>query len=143
MDRIFIIHGHDGASLYRLKDFLTSTLGLDVVILKDEPSAGKTVIENFESVAGTCTHAIALLTPDDKQAGDLEGNSKFRSRQNVILEIGWFMARIGRSNVVLLHKGDVELPSDISGILYKSFKSDIEETFEPLRRELERWGLIW
>jgi predicted nucleotide-binding protein len=41
-----------------------------------------------------------------------------RARQNVILELGYFMGRLGRTKVCALYKGAMELPSDYQGILY-------------------------
>lgn len=83
-----------------------------------------------------------LLTPDDKQAEQLTGQDKWRSRQNVILEMGWFMAKLGRERVAMLHKGSVELPSDLMGVLYLSFNTSIFEVSEKIKRRLAGCGFI-
>ena len=52
---------------------------------------------------------------------NLEGigpNARFRARQNVIFEFGFFIARLGRQRVAALCKGDIELPSDYHGVVY-------------------------
>ena len=139
--RVFIVHGHDSAAMFELKDFLTS-LGLEPIILFQQDDKGMTVIEKFERFAPSCEFAFVLLTPDDRQAADLPRGERWRARQNVILEMGWFMARLGRPRVVLLHKGEVELPSDILGVLYLPFKSSVFEVSERIRQRLNGEGLL-
>ncbi|WP_312865064.1 TIR domain-containing protein [Rhizobium leguminosarum] len=41
-----------------------------------------------------------------------------RARQNVIFERGYFAGKLGRGRVCLLRKGEVEIPSDLFGIIY-------------------------
>ncbi len=41
-----------------------------------------------------------------------------RARQNVILELGYFIGRLGRARVCALYMEGVEIPSDIHGVLY-------------------------
>ena len=139
--KIFLIHGHDSVAVFELKDFISS-LGLEPLVLFQLDDRGMHIIEKFEYYADQCDFAIALLTPDDKQAKDLNSSEKWRARQNVILEIGWFMRRLGRKGVALLHKGDVELPSDLLGILYLSYNGSIYEVSERIRQRLQGQGLI-
>ncbi len=140
MDRVFICHGHDSNPLWELKGFL-GALGLEPVVLLEQDDLGLTLIEKFEYYAEQCKFAFALLTPDDRQAQDLEGQAKWRARQNVILELGWFMHKLGRRCVALLHKGEVELPSDLIGILYLPFSVSIFEVSGRIRQRLEGCGL--
>ncbi len=64
---------------------------------------------------------MVLLTPDDKASpAGSSTEEKWRARQNVIMELGWFMARLGRERVLLLHQGSVEIPSDILGVIYSA-----------------------
>jgi predicted nucleotide-binding protein len=59
------------------------------------------------------------MTPDDM--GCERGNEdqlRPRARQNVVLELGYFVGRLTRSHVAVLYKGSVELPSDYHGVLY-------------------------
>lgn len=138
---VFIIHGHDSVALLELKEFIRK-VGLTPVVLKDKPNQNLTIIEKFEKYASTCVYALAILTPDDKQANDLINSEKSRARQNVIMEAGWFMGKLGRHKVSMLHKGEIELPSDIFGILYLPFNTSIMEVSEQLRDELMAQGLI-
>jgi predicted nucleotide-binding protein len=77
------------------------------------------VIEKFEAHAQPAMFAVVLLTPDDE--GRVKGADDWnpRARQNVVLEHGYFIGRLGRSRVVALFRGNVELPSDLSGLIYK------------------------
>lgn len=138
---VFIVHGHDSVSMFELKDFLVS-LGLNPMVLFQLDDLGLTIVEKFEHYASQCEFAIALLTPDDKVADKLTGLDVWRARQNVYLEIGWFMRKMGRPRVVLLYKGLIELPSDLLGILYLPFTKSIYEVSEKIRQRLQGQGLI-
>jgi len=140
--KIFVIHGHDSEALEDLHAFLESQKTTPIIIQTKTSMGSSTIIEKFEKYAKDAVFAIALLTPDDKQAEELEGNSKFRARQNVILEMGWFMGKLGRERIILLHKGSVELPSDIIGISYMKFENTISEIHEKIIFELREQGLI-
>lgn len=91
---------------------------LDPIIIAKKPSGGKTIIEMIEH-RGDVQFAVILLTPDDK-GGLNKDRSKLqpRARQNVILELGYFMGRLGREKVIALYRGSVELPSDMHGVIY-------------------------
>ncbi len=116
--RIFIVHGH-AEDIFNSAARVVDKLGLESVILKEEASRGRTIIEKFEDEASTAGFAIVCITPDDegRQIGDEMLNR--RARQNVILELGYFYAKLGRGKVVALYKSEknFELPSDISGII--------------------------
>jgi predicted nucleotide-binding protein len=96
--------------------FLSNT-GFDPVILHEQASRGKTVIEKVEANSDV-SFAVVLLTPDDvgraKSSTDLEP----RARQNVLLELGYFIAKLGRENVCALKRGDVIIPSDFAGVVW-------------------------
>ncbi len=119
--KVFVVHGHDGESKEMVARFLEK-LELEPIILHEQPNQGRTIIEKFEMSSRDVAFAVILLTPDDVGAAvgasaDLRG----RARQNVILELGYFMGRLGRTNVCALHKSGVELPSDYQGVLYVEF----------------------
>ncbi len=114
--RIFLVHGQDEGSRESVARFL-ERLGFDVTILHERANQGRTVIEKFEA-HGNSGFAVVLLTPDDE--GGEKGSSPMRSRarQNVLLEWGYFVGRLGRDHVCALRKGDVELPSDMIGLVW-------------------------
>ncbi|KND21130.1 hypothetical protein ADZ37_01130 [Pannonibacter phragmitetus] len=116
-NKIFIVHGHDEGALYGLARFLEK-LKLEVIILKEQPNQGRTIIEKYEDSAAEVGFAVVLLTPDDVGSAVLaEGHSQ-RARQNVIFELGYFAGKLGRGRVCLLRKGNVEIPSDLFGVVY-------------------------
>ena len=101
-----------------------SKLGLEPIILHEQPNEGKTIIEKFEKHADV-GFAIVLLSPDDKafpKAND-PATARFRARQNVILELGYFAGSLGRSRVFSLYRDgtDLELPSDVAGVVYSLY----------------------
>ena len=118
-NRIFLIHGHNNEIKESVARFLES-LDLGVIILHEQPNKGQTIIEKLESFSEV-DYAIALLTGDDKGDSIKSSNKKSgftRARQNVIFEMGYFASSLGRNRLTILYEEGVEVPSDISGILY-------------------------
>jgi predicted nucleotide-binding protein len=86
------------------------------IVLHEQASRGKTVIEQFEAHADV-EFAVVLLTGNDVGAAKSEpAKLQPRARQNVILELGCFTGRIGRDRVCALYENGVELPSDYDGV---------------------------
>lgn len=115
--KIFIVHGHNNEMKLSLARTIEK-LGLVPVILHEQPNRGRTIIEKFERLSHDVGFAVVLLSADD-----LMDNGAYRARQNVILELGYFIAKLGRENVVALYdtSKEVEIPSDISGVLYEAY----------------------
>jgi len=138
---VFIVHGHNDAVKYELKNYLQNTLGIpEPIILHEQPNMGRTLIQKFEDYAYRSNLAFILLTPDDKPANTNDSDDgKRRARQNVILELGFFLGTLGRETgrVILLHIGPLELPSDLSGVTYIDISNGIEAAGEEIRRELK------
>lgn len=114
---VFIIHGHDNELKTEVQLLLTRA-GVNNLVLHEQADKGRTIIDKLVEESFSSNYAIALLSPDDI----LENGSK-RSRQNVILEIGYFIGRLGKERVRLLKRGDIEIPSDLQGILYENYDS--------------------
>lgn len=115
-NQIFIVHGHDTGARESIARFI-ERLGIDVVILHEQANRGGTIIEKIEANRDV-GFAIVLLTPDDEGRRIGETNLAPRARQNVLLELGYFMAYLGRSNVCALRSGNVEIPSDFAGVVW-------------------------
>lgn len=114
-NKVFIVHGHDDLAKVTLARFL-ERVGLEPVILHEQPSSSQTIIEKIESHSDV-GYAIVLYTPCD--TGSKTGNNPSpRARQNVVFEHGYFIGKLGRSKVTALVKGHVETPNDISGVVY-------------------------
>ncbi len=135
--RAFIVHGHDEVALLQLKNYLQNTLHWpEPVVLREQPNFGKTLIEKFEDLSGEIDCVFVLLTPDDAMASATPNNLR-RSRQNVIFELGFFFAQLGRlsGRIAVLYKGATELPSDIQGIAWIGIDNGIDAAGEEIRRE--------
>jgi CheY-like chemotaxis protein len=114
--RVFIAHGHDEVAKLTVARFIEE-MGMTPVILAEQANIGRTIIEKFEQNADV-SFAVVILTPDDTAfLRGRDANACFRARQNVILELGYFFAKLGRKKVCALHKAQVEIPSDIHGVL--------------------------
>ncbi|MEA3403941.1 MAG: nucleotide-binding protein [Armatimonadota bacterium] len=138
---VFIIHGHDYRAALELRDLLQDEHGLQVVLMEQEPHAGRTLIEKFEEEAEPCGFAVAVFTPDDVVTKG-EDAEYAQMRPNVVFELGWFCARLGRPNVAILYKEGTTMPSDLSGVAYYKFHESPEECWRKLRDELKRAGLL-
>jgi len=138
-NKVFIVYGHDAEAREQL-ELILRRLKLEPVVLQNLPSGGDTIIEKLERTSDV-PYACVLLTPDDEghPAGSVK-EKKFRARQNVVLEMGMFLAKLGRSKVAILHKGNVELPSDIQGLIWIPFKNRVDEGKDRLAAELQEAG---
>ena len=137
--QVFVVHGRDVAAKEQVRTFLTQ-LDLEPVILDEQPNRGNTVIEKFEENADV-GFAVVLFTPDD--TGGLASTSnepRPRARQNVIFELGFFVGKLGRKKVCVLHKGDVEIMSDYQGVIYVSMYDDGGWQLK-LAQEIQRAGI--
>jgi predicted nucleotide-binding protein len=116
---VFLVHGHNERWLQEVARFVEQ-FDLELVILREEPNQGRTVIEKFERYAANAGFAIVLLTADDKGGVASEDPATYRprARQNAILELGYFLAKLGRARVCALYEQDVEIPSDYSGVIF-------------------------
>ena len=112
--KIFLVHGHAEGPKESVSAFLRA-IGLEVIILHEQPNKGQTIIEKLENHSNVA-FAVVLLTPDDAVAS--AQNRSRRARQNVILELGYFLAKLGRQRVCCIYVDGVELPSDYHGVLY-------------------------
>jgi predicted nucleotide-binding protein len=123
-DKIFVVHGRD-ARLQAVARVVQRLTGNDPVILRERPNQGRTIIEKFIEETSEAGFAIVIVTGDDE--GRLrDGNEelRLRARQNVVLELGYFIGHLGRDRVAVLYEQGVEPPSDMSGVLYESLDSD-------------------
>ena len=133
--RVFVVHGHGGTE-HAVAGFLRQ-LGLEPVVLHEKANEGQTIIEKFEAHSDV-GFAVILITPDDV-GGLKDGPQRPRARQNVVLELGYFVGRLGRNKVCPLIQGDVELPSDVLGLGWVEFDKH-EGWHLKLAKELQAAG---
>lgn len=136
-NRIFIVHGHDAEVRESVARFLT-TIGFDPVILHEQPNQGRTVIEKVEQHSDV-GFAVVLLTPDDEGRPAGDGSLAPRARQNVLIELGYFIGLLGRAKVCALKRGDVDVPSDFAGVVWEAMDGG-GGWKQVLARELEAAG---
>lgn len=124
--RIFIVHGHDNEMVHAAAR-LVAHLGFEPVILIEQPNQGRTIIEKFEDFSDV-PFAIVLFSPDDQGKAVNETDLKPRPRQNVVFELGFFIGKLGRDKVVVLHKvvENFEMLSDFQGVLFEPFREGWE-----------------
>jgi predicted nucleotide-binding protein len=139
-NRVFIVHGHNDAVREAVARFLEK-LGLEVIILHEQPNKGRTIIEKFVDYSDV-VYAVILLTADD--IGNIKGtmmeNMKPRARQNVIFELGYFLGKLGRERVCALYEEGVEVLSDYSGVIYITIDAHNAWKLQ-LAKELKATGL--
>jgi predicted nucleotide-binding protein len=127
--KVFVVYGHDETAKNHLEAMLRRW-GLEPLIFDQLPSEGQTVIEKLEKYTADVRFAVVLATPDDEgnRAGR-DDEKAYRARQNVVLELGMLLSRLGRSRVAILLKqqANMERPSDIQGLIYIPFKDDLQK----------------
>lgn len=133
-DKVFIVHGRNDILRGEVSDFIYS-LGLQGIILHDQPNMGRHLLTKFIDEAELVTFAVVLMTGDDVGGLDADSLSP-RARQNVILELGYFLAHLGQPRVCALISPGLETPSDFDGIVYIEM-DEAGEWMRLLRRELE------
>ncbi len=141
-NNVFVVYGHNKTARNQLEAMLRRW-NLEPIILDQMPSSGATIIEKLEKCIKETGFGIVLATPDDigyPSGGDEK--KKFRVRQNVVLELGMLLAKLGRSKVAILLSTaeEMEKPSDIEGLVYIPFKDDVEEAKVLLAKELKQNG---
>jgi predicted nucleotide-binding protein len=125
--KVFVVYGHDQTSRTQLEAMLRRW-GLEPLILDQLPTEGQTVIEKLEAAIAEASFGVVLATPDDEgYRANRPDEKAYRARQNVVLELGMLLSKLGRQNVAILLKTqeNMERPSDIQGLIYIPFKDDI------------------
>ncbi len=139
--KIFIVHGHDEASKTLVAEYVKS-IQLDPIILHEQANGGRTLIEKLEHYSDDVGYSIVIATPDDKgfEKNEQPESAKPRARQNVIMELGFFVGKLTRKRVCLLYQEGTELPTDLLGIVYIPF-DEAENWKLLLARELKNAGI--
>lgn len=137
--RIFVVHGHHEALKYQTVRLLEKALpDAEVIILHEMPNEGDTIIEKLERFSDVA-FAVVLVTGDDAVTLP-NGTAERRARQNVVLELGWFLGKLGRKKVCALLEEGVKTPSDYAGVAYTALDAAGAWRSE-LLRELNAAGL--
>ncbi len=140
--RIFLIHGHDAALKNEMARLL-ERLEFQPVILHEQPDRGRMILSKLQAELADVGYAMVLLTPDDMcGATKTAGKKASRARQNVVFEYGMLLGLLGEGRVCAVVKGDVELPSDLHGVLYKQLAegASLDSIAVDLAKELKMAG---
>lgn len=144
-NKVFIVHGHDHGLKTDIERFIHQ-IGLEPIVLHRQADKGLTIIEKFEEHSDV-GYAFILLTPDEvaytidqETVDDGVRIKERRARPNVIFEFGYFVGKLGRNRVCCIYKEGVELPSDLSGLIYKKVADTIETQAFSIIRELKAAG---
>jgi predicted nucleotide-binding protein len=132
--KVFVVYGHDEAARTQL-DAMLRRWGLEPIILDQLPSKGQTIIEKLEDYTEDVGFSVVLATPDDfGYPKNHEDQKAYRARQNVVLELGMLLIKLGRPRVAILLGNQVEMerPSDIQGLIYIPFRSNLQKEAGPL-----------
>lgn len=133
-NRVFVVHGRNEPARLAVVSFLES-IGLQGIVLHDQPNMGRHLLTKFIGEAELVTFAVVLMTDDD--VGSVKGGQLApRARQNVILELGYFLAYLGQAKVCALISPGLETPSDFDGIVYIKMGAD-QRWQKELLRELQ------
>lgn len=134
--KIFIVHGHDEGARESVTRFL-ERVGFEAVILHEQANKGRTIIEKVVA-HGDVGFAVVILTADDEGC-EKGGTLAPRARQNVLLELGYFIGRLGRDRVCALKRGELEIPNDFAGVVWESMDNG-SNWKQALARELQAAG---
>lgn len=116
-ERVFVVHGRDADVKARVVQEVERVTGTRPIVLHEQSDGGRTIIEKLERDSDFTGFAVALLTADD--VGCLAGSphGRYRARQNVVFETGFFMGRLGRRRVMVIADERVERPSELDGLV--------------------------
>lgn len=137
--RVFIVHGHSEAVRVNV-ELLIKELGFEPIVLFKRPNMGATIIEKLEREMEQVAFAIVLYTKCDEGRNIDEPELKPRARQNVVFEHGMMCGLIGRKKVAALVESGVEIPGDLSGVVYIDLDSKEAWKLE-LAKEMKAAGL--
>jgi predicted nucleotide-binding protein len=138
--RVFIVHGRDRQHREELERILISE-SLEPVVIQSMARTGSDLLTFLEDKIHDCLAGFILLTPDDEGRLYQYGQDlRQRARQNVIFEAGYLTALFRDTNrICFLKKGDLEIPSDLSGLLMETFAEALDP--QRIHLTLKQWGL--
>lgn len=131
MSKIFIVHGHD-EGLKQSVARIIEKQSIQPIILSEKANTGRTIIEKVEKYSDVGC-AICLFTADDMGREKSDKADKSRARQNVVFETGYFMGKLGRDHIVILSDSDVDIPSDLDGVVYTNTRNWEVDLLKELR----------
>lgn len=135
--KAFIAHGGKSEALNKLKEFLVA-LGVEPLIVEEQPSEGRSVGENVDLYARQADCAIILATK-----GDIDGETgRFIPRGNVLMEIGKSQ-ELFKDKIIYLLQAGTKFPTNISEKVWGRFTTQrMDDAFIKIARELHKFGIL-
>ena len=128
-----------------MKQALTKVLTklwLAPVVMQEEPSQGRKIVEHFVDYADV-GFAVVLLSPDDYTYPKAEAATKRKlsPQQDVIFILGFLLGKLGKGKVLVFYKEstDFAVPIDFEGVKFTAF-DDRDSWKLTLIRELTASG---
>lgn len=121
VSKVFVVHGHNNEKKEAVARLIEQQ-EIQAIILHEQANQGATIIEKIERNSDVGC-AVCLFTADDIGQPKTASNGSARARQNVVFEAGFFMGKLGRDKVIIIADHDVEMPSDLQGIVYTDSNS--------------------
>ena len=137
--KVFVVHGRKEGVRDDIELFLRR-IGLEPIVLCNQPDSGLTIIEKIEKYTDV-NFAVVLYTDCDLGKLKSDVDLKPRARQNVVFEHGYLIAKLTRKNVVALVEPGVEIPGDLSGIIYISLAET--DWKQHVMKEMNNCGMIF
>ena len=114
--KVFIVYGKN-EQLKKDVSTYVAEIGYKPVLVETNENISDTIIESIEVLSKDVAYAIVILSEDDKVILNGQDNYKFRPRENVIFEFGYFISLLGRERVIVLN--DIKgIFSDLNGVYY-------------------------
>ena len=106
------------------------------IVLADDKTIGNSILENFKENAEKASYAVCLYSLDDQIS-----KNKYRARQNVLFEHGYFEHMLEKGRTIMIVENDnsktLDIPSDLNGKLYIEYdKNKPSEWQSKLKKEL-------
>ena len=139
--QVFIVHGKNEGIREELVKFLKEK-GIGSVVIQAKARTGGDLLSTIEDQINSCMAGFILLTPDDEGRLYKYGEQpKMRPRQNVIFEAGFLTALFRKTRrVCFVKEGDLEIPSDLNGMLMETYTGNLDE--KRIKNMLVLWGML-
>lgn len=132
---IFIGHGRKMGPLERVERFIEA-LGHNPLVVKEQPSKGKSIGQAVEGYLQSSECAILIFT------AEVEKEGAWHAGENVINEEGLSRKYVGERIIYLVEQG-VTLPTNFKEKVYGSFQeNDMTDAFIKIARELKALGML-
>jgi len=96
---------------------------------------GSNIFEVLEKMSSLCQFAIIVWTPDIP----VTGQKRWLPKENVVFECGFFVGKLGRERVFIVHPSKIDIPTDLHGIItcpYNENEKNLATALKPACEEI-------